>query len=90
MLNYLDNNNLLNLINKNRLLIVAKNIVYDVTEYSKIHPGGKCILKNTLNKDLKIIQSDTDFNFHSTSAKKVWKKYQIGTINKNNNNCNIL
>tara|TARA_B100000674_G_scaffold469686_1_gene456731 strand:- start:442 stop:732 length:291 start_codon:yes stop_codon:yes gene_type:complete len=70
--------------NGKKLLIVNYNI-YDVTNYYKYHPGGKCIIKNVIRIDknkLKLKDSSIDFNFHSYKSKKVWEKLLIGTIQK--------
>ena len=96
MLSYLDSNELLNLVNKGNKLIIANNIVYDITEYYIKHPGGKCILKNIITIDSKnksrliVEQCDIDFNFHSKNSKKIWAKLAIGTIKKNSGICYLF
>ena len=80
MLPYLDQHNIKELIDNNKYLIIANDIVYDVTNYYKIHPGGKCILKNVIKDSRKIVQSTIDYNFHSKLSRKIWKQLEIGTI----------
>jgi cytochrome b involved in lipid metabolism len=35
----------------NKIIIIIDNYKFDVTEYAKIHPGGKKILQKYNNKD---------------------------------------
>ena len=89
MLPYLDNEQLLRMINRGDKLIIAKDIVYKINDYYMKHPGGNCILKRVLaidsNNPNKIIinLSDIDYNFHSKNSKNIWKNFAIGTIKKN-------
>lgn len=88
MLPYLDNEQLLKMINEGDKLIIAKDIVYRINDYYMKHPGGNCILKKILkidsNKSNRIILDlcDIDYNFHSKNGKKIWKDLAIGTIRK--------
>ena len=88
MLPYMDNEQLLSLVNKGSKLIIAKDIVYDISRYYFKHPGGNCILKKIITIDSKEIlivdNCDVDFNFHSKNGKKIWKGLEIGTIKKKN------
>jgi hypothetical protein len=85
MLSYLDNNQLIIMINDGDKLIIAKNIVYKINDYMK-HPGGNCILKRVLTIDSNnpnriIIDScDRDYNFHSKNSRNIWNNMAIGTI----------
>jgi cytochrome b involved in lipid metabolism len=56
--------------------IVAHGIVYDVTDYIALHPGGaKAIIRHAG------MVCDEDFDFHSPAAqRKVWSKYAIGRL----------
>jgi cytochrome b involved in lipid metabolism len=75
-----------NMRKNNRIILIRKNTVYDVTNFIKDHPGGKnSIIKNHY-KDNQI-----NYNYHSNQAKKLWEKYKIGyLITKKNNSCQIL
>ena len=60
--------------------IIAKNNVYDVSKFINIHPGSKNAIMKHAGKIC-----DIDFDFHSKYAKKLWKKYKIGTLKKKRN-----
>jgi cytochrome b involved in lipid metabolism len=67
--------NLETLKKNNQTIIFIDKKVFNITEYLNQHPGGKeCLLKYNL-KDTK-----ESYNFHSSSAKKLWKKYFIGVL----------
>ena len=86
MLPYLKHDQILNLINNGEKLIIANNIIYNITNYYSKHPGGNCILKKIITIDSKsssrlIVENcDIDYNFHSKQSKKIWKKLAIGTL----------
>ena len=88
MLPYLDNEQLLKMINEGDKLIIAKDIVYKINDYYMKHPGGNCILKKVLTIDSNNINRividlcDIDYNFHSKNSKNIWKKLAVGTIRK--------
>jgi cytochrome b involved in lipid metabolism len=85
MIPYLNNNELKLLVNNGKKLLVVNYYIYDVSNYYKNHPGGKCILKNVIkniNNKLILNNSKNDYNFHSISSKKIWKKLLIGTNKK--------
>ena len=75
MLPYLKHDQILNLINNGEKLIIANNIIYNITNYYSKHPGGNCILKKIITIDsrnssrLIVENCDADYNFHS--------KYQL-------------
>ena len=77
-----------NLRKNNKIILIRKNIVYDVTDFIKNHPGGEnSIIKNQL-KD-----NNENYNYHSSKAKKKWDKYKIGYLkyfNNKNYSCQIL
>ena len=56
--------------------IVAHKKVYDVTEFISDHPGSSNAILKHAGKDCSV-----DFDFHSYSTQKLWKKYYIGKIN---------
>ena len=65
-------------------LLIANNMVYDITNYYTQHPGGNCILQKIITLDsrsnrLIVDNCNIDFNFHSKNAKVIWKKLLIGT-----------
>ena len=71
-----------NEMKKNKKLLLVGYSIYDVSEYYKLHPGSaNAILKN-LHADATV-----HYNFHSKSAKKIWAKYKIGEIYRNNTCC---
>jgi len=88
MLPYLDNEQLVKMINNGDKLIIANDIVYKINNYHSLHPGGNCILKRVLtidsNNPNRIIVDlcDRDYNFHSKNSKKIWKNLAVGTIRK--------
>lgn len=56
--------------------VVCKGVVHDVTAALETHSGGKrSILRNAGGRDC-----TEDFMFHSKSAKKQWRKYEIGSL----------
>jgi len=76
---------LIKMINNERKLLISNNKIYDITNYFKNHPGGKCILKNIIkikNNILIINDSSIDFNYHNKKSKDIWKKLFIGYYNK--------
>lgn len=55
--------------------LVAKGIVYDVTSFLSDHPAGpKSILRHGGT------DATEDFNFHSKSARAMWKPFEIGRV----------
>ena len=63
--------------NSNKILVIIKNKLYDVTFILDKHPGGnKCILNNN-GKDIY-----RDYKFHSKQAKKLIKQNFIKKLNK--------
>jgi len=85
MVNYLTVQELENFVNSNRKILIAHDLVYDITNYFSSHPGGNCILNNIIkieNNRIIIKQSNMDFDYHSKKSKKIWKKLLIGTIKK--------
>mmetsp|Transcript_406 Transcript_406/g.447 ORF Transcript_406/g.447 Transcript_406/m.447 type:complete len:180 (+) Transcript_406:113-652(+) len=57
-------------------ILVGENI-YDVTSYISKHPGGRTsILRRAGGK----MDCSVDFEFHSKSARKLWRNYKIGKL----------
>ncbi len=63
------------LICDGKLIIVANNKVYDVTDMLNRHPGGKFVIQTSVGKNC-----DKHYNMHSARARKLWIKYQIGIL----------
>ena len=58
--------------------VVISGFVVDVTKFIPIHPGGEEILVRNAGRDV-----TKDFmDFHSLSAKNLYKKYVIGKVAK--------
>jgi len=60
-----------------RILIIIKKKVYDVTEFTKIHPGGSKILESVMGTDA--TNEFTTFH-HSLHAMSLMENYEVGTI----------
>jgi cytochrome b involved in lipid metabolism len=73
---YISQNDINNMISNNRIILIRYIYIYDVTDFND-HPGSYKCLVNKCGKNVKY-----DFDFHSYDAKKLWKKYCIGTIQK--------
>ena len=72
------------MIKQGKIIILRNNKVYDITNFN-FHPGGFNCLQKKNGKDVSY-----DYNFHSKNAKKIWKKFLIGYIKKENTFCNIM
>ncbi|XP_053996676.1 cytochrome b5-like [Hylaeus anthracinus] len=59
------------------LWIVYKNGVYDITKFSKEHPGGEEVLLNLAGKDATVCFDDIG---HTTEAVQLRETYKIGTM----------
>jgi len=56
--------------------LAAHGVVYDVTSYIALHPGGRFAIVRHGGQ-----VCDSDFDFHSPSAQRLdWSKYRIGRI----------
>ena len=63
---------------KNRIYIVYKNDVYDVTSYAKIHPGGEKLMKDHNSKNVDKIFDK--YHWPRSNARNIMKRYKIGKI----------
>ena len=55
--------------------LVVRGTVYDVTQMLSTHPAGiQSILRNAGT------EASQHFDFHSSAATKLWKKYEIGVL----------
>jgi len=70
-----------NLIKNNKKLIFVDDDIYDITDF--VHPFNIDPITSQINSNVK-----NDYNFHGSNAKKLWKKYKIGT--KKKSICNIM
>ncbi|XP_063927831.1 cytochrome b5-like [Zophobas morio] len=61
----------------NRVWIIIKDAVYDVTDFIDEHPGGGDLIQEWAGKDG---TKDFDDAGHSGDAKKDLKKYKIGEL----------
>jgi cytochrome b involved in lipid metabolism len=59
--------------------VVAGDAVYDVTTYLSQHPGG---MQSLLKRAGGVRDCTEDFLFHGKSARKLWAKYRIGTLQR--------
>lgn len=57
------------------LWLAAHKLVYDVTPFVSLHPGGGTALLRHGGTD-----STEDFDFHSHAARALWGKYQVGVL----------
>ena len=72
------------MIEANRIIIIRKGYVYDITNFSD-HPGGlECLRKRNG------YETNYDYKFHSKKAKKLWSKYLIGKIKQQESFCSIM
>ena len=67
--------------------LVAHGVVYNVTEFIAKHPGGTQSIVRHAGKE-----SSEDFDFHCSSAQKLWGTYSIGRIapcNPGDSSCTV-
>ena len=76
-------NEVAELLNSNKVIVIATNYVYDLTDFYKKHPGGSYLIYSKKGTDV-----TTYYNNHPEHAKKKWKNFLIGKINSSM--CNIL
>jgi 4-hydroxysphinganine ceramide fatty acyl 2-hydroxylase len=67
---------------KNSLWVVHKGSIYDVTEFSDIHPGGREYLLEHAGgiEDVRQVMQDKNVHVHSRSAYNILKKNYIGKL----------
>ena len=63
---------------KNRLIVVNDNKVYDLTDFARFHPGGSDILHEHQGQDISDIMKNDQFHRHSRTAYKILDKYYVG------------
>lgn len=62
---------------KNSPWLLCGDVIYDATDFIKVHPGGEnCILK----KSGGVVDCSRDMNFHSSRAIKLWKDRRVGRL----------
>jgi cytochrome b involved in lipid metabolism len=65
----------------NKIIIIIDNYKFDVTEYAKIHPGGKKILQKYNNKDA--TKAFNEVKGHSDGyALSLLDEFCIGKVDK--------
>lgn len=64
----------------NRVHVVYKNVVYDVTEFLDDHPGGAAYIYDYQNKNITEVFHNDDIHEHSDNAVRMLSKYKIGRI----------
>lgn len=87
MIPFLTSQEIKKLVINDKKLLMANNMVYDITDYYSRHPGGNCIFKKVIQLDSKLNRlifddATTDFNFHSKNGKNIWKYLLIGTTRR--------
>lgn len=67
-------------IEKGKIIILSEGKVYDVTDFSERHPGGRDYLVKQVGKDVtQQMQSETPHQ-HSLAAYTILQKYCIGNL----------
>lgn len=74
-----------------KIICYLDNIVYDVTEFKKQHPGGT-IINNAKGANLKDIWDKFGYSWHldNNNVKEMLNKYKIGILSDNFKNDKIL
>ena len=72
-------NNLLNKEKQKKIIIILDNLVYDLTDFVDIHPGGPMVIQDSVDKDCdKLFYS---IEAHNTEwVRNQLKKYCIGPV----------
>jgi len=72
-------NNLLHKENQKKIIIILDNLVYDLTDFVDIHPGGPMVIQDSLDEDSeKLFYS---IEAHNTDwVRNQLKKYCIGPV----------
>ena len=65
--------------------LIARGKVYDVTPFLTLHPGGGLSLLRKAGRDC-----THDFEFHTSKGRKLWKHYQVGTLDGAATRCGIM
>ena len=72
---------------KNIIHLQINNIIYDVTEFSKIHPGGNIIKYfNCINNKVDATHAFNTFHLRSKSAYRILNTLRVVRHEKSNNN----
>jgi cytochrome b involved in lipid metabolism len=61
--------------NGGKIILLVNDKIYDVTEYIDDHPGSREAILRNIDKNNK-----ESYNFHSQDAQKLWEKYFIGYL----------
>lgn len=57
-----------------RIIVIFKDLKYDITNFTRKHPGGKQVLLENNGKDIENLMLE---NEHSTHAYEILEKYKI-------------
>ena len=60
--------------------IVVNGIVYDVTQFAAVHPGGKEILLQNAGEIVTGLMKQEDIHVHSEAAYSLLETYRIGKL----------
>jgi cytochrome b involved in lipid metabolism len=63
--------------NSSSAWLLCGDVVYDATDYIKIHPGGR---NSILRKSGGVTDCTRDMSFHSSRAVKTWKQFRVGVL----------
>ena len=74
---------LTDMIKSGRKIVLVKNRVFDVSDFQ--HPFSIDTFYNKIGKNCY-----KDYKQHGKSARKIWKKYEIGVLKKDSNICIIM
>jgi len=74
---------LTDMIKLGRKIILVKNRVFDVSDFQ--HPFSIDTFYNKIGKNCY-----KDYKQHGKSARKIWKKYEIGVLKEDSNMCIIM
>ena len=60
---------------RGRAILVAAGEVYDATAFLREHPSGPAPILRAMGRD-----NTVDLDMHSTRAKKIWKRFHVGSL----------
>ena len=69
---------------ENSCWVVVGRTVYDVTHFIHRHPGGVFAILSKAGMD-----ATSQYKWHSRHAKRLWKRYIIGTVSQEGRCCII-
>ena len=69
---------------ENSCWLVVDRTVYDVTDFISRHPGGVFAILSKAGTDV-----TSQYRWHSKHAKRLWKRYIIGSVSQKRRCCTI-